>query len=72
MGRVYSPLVSETKKRHLEQSGKRAEIGIASFMDTIQEIEERRKGTAKTTDRGSIKTGKVGRPIKRRKSEEDL
>lgn len=72
LGRVYSSLELETKRWHLEQFGKRAEIGIASFLDTIPEIEERRKGTAKTAHRGSIKMGKVGRPIKRRKSEHKL
>lgn len=72
LGKVYSSAEIEEKKRHLEQTGKRAEIGIASFMDTIREIAERKKATAKTAHRGSIKTGKVGRPIKRRKSEKDL
>lgn len=57
LGKVYTPSESELKKRHLEHSGKRAEI------------EERKKGTAKTTHKGSIKTGKVGRLIKRRKCE---
>ncbi|KAL0631399.1 hypothetical protein Q9L58_009742 [Maublancomyces gigas] len=72
LGKVYSTAESELKKRQLEQTGKRAEIGIASFMDPIREIQERKKATAKTTHKGSIKTGKVGRPIKRQKCDKDL
>lgn len=39
---------SELKRKHLEQSRQKVEINIASYMKTINEMEERKKGTAKT------------------------
>lgn len=50
----------------------RAEIGIASFMDTIKEIKRRKLDPKNTAHRLPIKTGNVGRPIKRKKTETEL
>lgn len=59
------------KRKSLAANGNTAEIGIASFMDTIREIRERGKLTKMGSHRVPIKTGKIGRPIKRRKSSKD-
>lgn len=59
-------------KKRLHDSGNTAEIGIASFMDTIKEIKKRKLDTKKTARRVSVKEGRIGRPIKRKKTESEL
>ncbi|KAI9841175.1 MAG: hypothetical protein M1837_000963 [Sclerophora amabilis] len=54
------------KGRALNALGNTAEIGIASFMDTVVYQKEQATEVPKTSRRVSIKTGQRGRPIKRK------
>jgi len=55
----------------LDQEAGRAEIGIASFYDTHKEDRDRESMTDKFSHRVSIKTGKIGRPRKRKRCIKD-
>jgi hypothetical protein len=58
---------SKARRLVLDGKGKRAEIGIASFMDTIKEVEVREEFfESKFSKKVNIRKGKVGRPTKRK------
>jgi hypothetical protein len=72
-GRILTKEEAIGKQLKLDKTGKRAEIGIASFMDTIQEETMRKKEQEiRFSKRVAIKTGASGRPLKRKKSMLDL
>jgi len=55
----------------LDQEAGRVEIGMASFYDTHKEDRDRKHITDKFSHRVSIKTGKIGRPRKRKRCIKD-
>jgi len=70
-GRVQSLEEVIKSGRPLDQSARRAEIGISSFYNTHKEDRDREKITYKHGHRRSIKNGKVGRPRKRKRCAKD-
>lgn len=67
-GKILSMAESEKKQKFLKRDGNKAEIGIASFMDTIREIRLRKEMTVVSDHKISIKNGKRGRPRKRQRT----
>lgn len=68
-GTILSVEEAEKKQVFLNKEGNRAEIGIGSFMDTIQEIQLRKQLTILSSHVVSIKTRKRGRPRVRKVSQ---
>jgi hypothetical protein len=71
-GRILGIEEAKRKGKYLNQEANRAEIGIASFHDTHKEIRDREEITNKYLHKVSIKTGRVGRPMKRKRTQKDV